>query len=151
LTYVRPGKLIAAPTANVMTAEPFTSMRICQGWPASPSAARAAFRRSRHLRSLASRPVAITNATDKAITPTAMSPPGGSTCEEVLTALDPCNEKTIARPAAMLVVYAPSRYPSIRRLGCGSSIITVTAARSDGLSVATTAVRSTTTTSLFMR
>ena len=65
-----------------------------------------------------------------------MSSTGLTVCLEVLSVLDPCSENTITRPSVMLVVYAPSRYPAISRLGFGSSSITVTAASSDGLNIA---------------
>ena len=61
-----------------------------------------------------------------------MSTAGLRACCVVWTALVLLSVKTITRPSGMLIVKAPSRYPSISRFGCGSSSITVVAAISVG-------------------
>src|SRR5437879_2525550 len=70
-----------------------------------------------------------------------MSSTGLTVCLEVLSVLDPLSENTITSPSVMLVVYAPSRYPTISRFGFGSNSMTVTAASSDGLNIASSASR----------
>src|SRR2546421_12382622 len=61
-----------------------------------------------------------------------MSTAGLSVFWVVLVALELDSAKTITRPSVMLVMYAPSRYPSISFVGLSSSSITVVAAISVG-------------------
>src|SRR3954451_16202558 len=63
-----------------------------------------------------------------------MSTAGLSVFCVVFVALEFDSEKTITSPSAMLVMYAPSRYPSMSFFGPGSRSITVVAATSVGFS-----------------
>ena len=54
----------------------------------------------------------------------------------VLLALEFDSENTITSPSVMLVISAPSKYPSISLVGLGSSSITVVAATNVGFNEA---------------
>jgi len=67
---------------------------------------------------------------------------GLSVVSVVRTASEP-TEKTITSPSVILVISAPSRYPSSSRFGFGRSIINVDAATSVGFNAAASARRNT--------
>jgi len=68
----------------------------------------------------------------------------------VLAKLEPSSVDTITSPTVIAVMYAPRRYPSISDLGRGSRSMTVVAATSDGLSMASSAKPNTTPRSLLI-
>ena len=72
----------------------------------------------------------------RAITPNATSAAGLIVCLVVFVVLEFDRENTITSPSVTLVIYAPSRYPSINLAGLSSSSITVVAATSVGVSEA---------------
>src|SRR3954469_21494620 len=74
------------------------------------------------------------------IKPSARSISGLTVCWALLVPPDePPSDSTITRPSVMLVIIAPSRYPSSRRFGLGRTSITVTAPSSVGLNAAASA------------